>query len=438
MQAIPPNPTAAPNASNAKPKRKSKGPLIAGIAGGFVVFLVLFWFVLLPRIVAAKVAAAAERRSLVITYGSPSFGFGSATLSDAKIKPKSSDRFLVDAPEVIATVSFLTPTGVRIPKAKLTADGSVSKVNAALDIVRAADKNIPDGERIPYSIESGTLSWKGIAGDDSTLKFSSLSVRQDSTGLLAKLGGGSLTAASVTLSPFTVDVKKPTKGDTTIDASLTNDDGDEALTLHAIHETGGGDTFSLKLKKLRPTDFDDSVKGLDLSKTSIDGSVKYKRDENGAVSSKGDITVAHVALPPIKVSLVSISLGTTLKVSWTGTPKKGDDGVMKIDEGRLTADVLGKERTVTFTGEMSVGEGGDGPFVGTIHWTTETFKCADFSLVGGVDGTFSASGTLELDVADLGSAHTSMKLKQNCSLGGISPGNLEDLDGLLKQVPKFP
>jgi hypothetical protein len=74
--------------------------------------------------------------------------------------------------------------------------------------------------------------------------------------------------------------------------------------------------------------------------------------------------------------------------------------------------------------------------IGKITWATETFQCADVSLVPGVEGTFGASGTLKFDLADLGAAKLGFNVKQNCTLGGAGiPGNL---GGVLDGLPKLP
>jgi hypothetical protein len=419
-----------PTRSTAAKKKARRGTVALAVAFGVVLLLLLVFFVVLPRIVAAKVADAANRRALQIEYGFPTLGFSSASLSNVVIRPKASDSVVVTAPSLVADISWFSPRGIRIPSAKVTLRGPMKDVQAAADSVREADKQIPRAERLPVDVEHGTLEWQEPLGDASTITFDEMVLHHvpESDSLDATLSGGKVKLGSVTLSPLSLKLTRRKGGDTHLVATLSKN----AAKLDAFHDEEG-DRGELTLEDLHPSEFDSSVKGLDLSKTRLDGTASYARTADGAVRSKGTITIAKLALPPIKVSVLSISLGTTLRVSWTGTPKKGTPGTMKIDNGKLEIAVLGKTRVVTFTGEVSVGEEGNGPVVGKLEWATETFQCNDLSPLGGVEGTFSATGTLKFDLADLSSAKISPSIKQSCKLSGAAiPGGL---GGLLDAVP---
>jgi hypothetical protein len=407
-----------------KKTKRSRGMVVAAVVGGIVVVLLLVFFLVLPRIVAAKVAEAANRRALQIEYGFPTLRFSSAALSNVVIRPKASDSVVVTAPSLVADISWFTPRSIRIPTAKVTLRGPMKEVQAAADSVREADKQIPAAERLPVDVEHGTLEWDAPLGDGSKITFDDLVLHHvpESDSLDATLSGGRVKLSSVTLSPLTLKLTRKKGGDTHLVASLS----DHAAKLDAFHDDEG-DRGELTLEALRPSEFDSSIKGLDLSKTRVDGTASYARTADGAVRSKGNVTIAKLALPPIKISVLSLSLGTTLHATWTATPKKGKPGTMKIDDGKLEIDVLGKKRLVTFTGEISVGEEGNGPVLGKLEWSTETFECADLSPLGGVKGTFSATGTLKFDLADLSSAKLSPSIKQTCALSGGIPGNLGDL-----------
>ena len=424
MAPVQPVPPTRPTAR----KKKSRGVVALAVAGGLLVLVLVVFFLVLPRIVAAKVSDAASRRALTITYGFPTLGFSSASLSNVVIQPKSSDSVVVTAPTLVADVSWFTPQAIHIPNAKVTLHGPMKDVQTAADEVRQADTQIPRAERLPVDVDHGTLEWSDALGDASKITFDEMVIhhRPADDSLDATLSGGKVKLSSVTLSPLTLKLTRRKGGDTHLLASLS----DDAAKLDAYHDEEG-DRGELTLTALRPSDFDSSIKGLDLSKTRLDGTASYARTADGAVHSKGNVTIAKLALPPIKVSVLSISLGTTLRVSWTGTPKKGSPGTMKIADGKLEIAILGKTRVVTFTGEVSVGEEGNGPVVGKLEWATETFQCADLSPVGGVAGTFSATGSLKFDLADLSSAKLSPSIKQSCALDGsiaIPP----DLGNLLK------
>ena len=433
---VPPQPQ-----QNAKAKAKGKKGLViaAASAGGVVVLALLFFFLVLPGIVASKVKDAGDKRALVITYGFPSFGFSSIGLSSVVIKPKSTDRASLTAPAVNAEFSFFTPTAVRIPKAKIEIDGPFRALTSALDAVSEADKKIPDAERLPITIADGTLEWKNPLGSGSRVSFPKLTLAADpragTTDLL--MSNGSVATAALTLSPLDVHFLRE-KGDILhLTASL---DGD-AATLDAKRDADG-DEVRLAFTKLSPTDYDDSIAGLDLSKAKVDGSALYQRSSEGAVRSKGAISVAHVALPPIRVLKVfSISLGTSLSITWKASPKKGEPGVMKIDEGKLDLLIAGKTREIAIGGEIDVGADGQGPVIGKLTWQTQTVECADVvPKIGGIaiDGTFDAHGTLKFDLADLASAKLGLNVRQSCSVNG---GSLPtDLGGVLNlpSVPGLP
>ena len=414
-----------PTRATAGKQRSRKRVVVLSVAAGAVVLLAVVFFLVLPRIVASKVSDAANRRALRIDYGFPTLGFSSASLSNVVIQPKSSDVMVVTAPSLVADLSWFSPQAIRIPTAKVTLHGPMKDVQAAADVVREADKQIPRAERLPVDVDHGTLEWQDPLGDGSKITFDEMVLhhRPADDSLDAALSGGKVALSSVTLSPLSLKLTRRKGGDTHLVATLSED----AAKLDAFHDEEG-DRGELTLKELHPSDFDSSIKGLDLSKTRLDGTASYARTADGTVRSKGNLTISKLALPPIKVSVLSISLGTTLRVSWTGTPKKGNPGTMKIADGKLEIAVLGKTRVVTFTGEVSVGEEGNGPVVGKLEWSTETFQCADLSLLGGVEGTFGATGTLKFDLADLSSARISPSIKQTCSLNGVGvPGNLGDL-----------
>ncbi|MEO7096927.1 MAG: hypothetical protein ABI175_26950 [Polyangiales bacterium] len=415
-----------PTRDTARKKKSRRGVLVLSIAGGVVVLFLVGFFLVLPRVVAAKVADAATRRALKIEYGFPTLGFSSASLSSVVISPRSTDSVVVTAPSLVAELSWFSPRSIRIPVAKVVLRGPMKDVQAAADSVREADKQIPRTERLPVDVEHGTLEWIEPLGEGSKITFDEMVLHHvpADDSLDALLSGGKVALPSVTLSPLSLNLTRRKGGDTHLVATLSED----AAKLDAFHDEEG-DRGELTLKNLHPSDFDSSIKGLDLSKTRLDGTASYSRTADGAVRSKGNVTIAKLALPPIKIAVLSISLGTTLHLSWIGTPKKGHPGVMKIENGKLEIDVLGKTRVVTFTGEVTVGEEGNGPVLGKLEWATETFQCNDLSPLGGVEGTFSASGTLRFDLADLSAANLSPSIKQSCSLKG---GGIPGLGDLLK------
>lgn len=405
--------------------------LIAGLAIGAVIAI--------PRIVASKVATVAEHRALAIQYGGSGFGFSQVTLTDVAIHPKSSELVKMTAPEMAVDLSWLSPTGVRFPKLDVAITGSLRDVNASLDEVRAADLQLPEAERLPVDVAAGTVDWKDPFGRKTHAKFGTMivAVRPAAGTLEVTLHGGSIDTPYASIAP--VDAKLTRSKDSTTLHGTASPEGTEAATLDVTSD-GDGDTASLSFDKLKLIDVGD-LPGLDLSKTVVDGTASYARTSEGAVKSSGKITVAHVSLPPMKIGIVQISLGGSIKYAWKATPKKGKPGTMTITEGQIETDIRGKTRVITIGGEVSVGPDGQGPIVLRLTWSTETIPCSEIvASVGGglasnfVGGTVHASGTFTADLADLASTRFGYDLQQSCAIDpGI--GGL-DVGGLLQALPK--
>lgn len=410
----------------APPKKKLSKGAIAGIVGGsIVVVLLLVFFVVLPRIVAGRVRDEADKRALSIDFSTPTLSFSQVTLRSVVVRPKSSEAVKIEAPTMDADLSGFSPSFIHLPGALATIVGSPSDVSRATDEVRAADGKIPPENKLPIDVVGGKLQWKDLLGSGSALSFDTLSLVHDprpgaATSLDVKVSNGTLSVSPVTIAPIKAHLSQRKKK-IHLTSSLQND----AATIDFSRDVDG-DVLDVAFDHLQPKDVEGKIAGLDLSKASIDGAMSYARDADGAASSKGEITASKIHLPPISIGPLSVALGTSLRVKWKATPKKGKPGVMKIESGALDIAILGVTRTVVFGGELEVGEEGTGPFKGNVTWSTETFQCSD--LVKGVSGTIGASGTLGFDLADLGAARLRPKIDMNCDItAGI--GNF------LQQIP---
>ena len=406
-------------------KKLSKGA-IAGIAcGSILVVFLLVWFLIVPRIVASRVRAEADRRALAMDFSLPTLGFSQVTLRSVLVTPKSNAQAVkIESPSMRADLSGFSPIAVHLDSATISLSGSPQGVNEALAEYRSADAKIPANEKLPIDVAAGTLQWKDPLGAGTSMKFDAMHANLDPRVDFADvtLQNGSLDLSSMTLAPLDVHLKMQ-KTTLHLSGSLAKD----AATFD-VTRGKDGDALDLTMSGLHPKDFDAGVPGLDLSKASIDGEISYERDPDGAASSKGDVSATKLKLPPISVGPLSIALGTSVRVKWKATPKKGSKGVMKIESGTVTIAILGTTRTVTFGGELRTGEDGTGPFKGTIDWATETLDCAAISPIKGVTGTIGASGTLTFDLADLGGARIRPKIDMNCDVAG-------GLGNLLNQIP---
>jgi hypothetical protein len=416
----PPNPP-----SPVRKKKLSKGAIAGIVCGSILVVFLLVWFLVVPRIVAGKVRDEADRRALAIDFSLPTLGFSQVTLRSVVVTPKSNAQALkIEAPTMHADLSGFSPTYIHLDSATISLVGSPQRVNEALADFRAADAKIPAAEKLPIEVLAGTMQWKEPLGAGTSLKFDALHAALDPRVDFADitLQNGTLNLSSMTLAPLEVHTKLQ-KNKVHVSGTLAKD----AATFD-LSRASDGDTFDLTLSGLHPKDFDAGIPGLDLSKASIDGEISYERDADDAASSKGDVSATKLKLPPISVGPISIALGTSVRVKWKASPKKGSKGVMKIESGTVTIAILGTTRTVTFGGELHLGEDGTGPFKGTIDWTTETLDCATISPIKGVTGTIGASGTLTFDLADLGGARIHPKIDMNCDVAG-------GLGNLLNQIP---
>src|SRR5262245_36620678 len=102
---------------------------------------------------ASRIAEAAEKRALSVQYGSASYRFSSAQITDVVITPKGSTKASLKSKTVDVNLQGLSPKYLVVPAATIDVVGPVDGVLRALDPVRKAEEKLPLGERIPVDIQ---------------------------------------------------------------------------------------------------------------------------------------------------------------------------------------------------------------------------------------------------------------------------------------------
>ncbi|GAC1353022.1 MAG: hypothetical protein NVSMB1_21920 [Polyangiales bacterium] len=400
---------------------------------GVAVLAVAIAALVVKRIVDARIAAAAEVRALRVAYASTSVGVARVELSEVIIRPKSSDRVNVTAGQVTVRLASLKPYFAEVPRAVVAVSGNFTEIIDALSEVRRADERLPLSERLPFDVQSGSFHWAVPFGEKSSVYFSGLkaSARPQEGKLYALLSGGKIAAPRFSLSPVEVVLDRQRLGGEVHAACEISPEGAGLLTINA-GRSGDGDAFSVKLHRFALRALHLEGAPLDLAHTTIDGDASVDRTPEGAAKSSGKLTVEKLALPPVSVGPIRASFGGDAHVAWKASPKKGAPGVMVIDEGRADLVIRGKTRPLTFTGVVSIGEDGNGPFVVDLHYDLAAIPCSEIAAsVGGfagqlvassVKGSIAVSGTVKADLAALDLAKVSSNVRQDCALEVGLPG----------------
>jgi hypothetical protein len=438
-------PAASPKPPQKRPKGARKGTALAVVLGVLAVLLaiVVALAIAVPRVVASKVDEAAKKRALIVKYGGMGLPLGTATLRDVTIRPAQAgagDKVQLTAPRIEAPLDGLTPTAIRVPSATVKLDGSVEEILAAVEAVREADAKVPSGERLPVDVLAGTVSWKDLAGDGSSLKFDSLVLAQrPAAGTLSlTLGKGKLTLDDVTLAPLDVTVKRNAKGKSgetlSMNGTIAAEDGAAKLTAQRDDD---GDTLTLTIDALPLAAIGaGQTNGVDLRKAQLDGEITASRSPEGALRSEGKLTVSDAKLPPIKASSFTFQIGGQVVTKWKGSPKKGAPGTLHLDEASIEVKVAGRSIVVTIGGDVSLGPKANGPFAVHLTWSLPKIDCAGLVAQAGggvaasvVTGQVSASGTLD------GDPSTPSKLKL---VKTIDVGCTVDVTKALPALPAIP
>lgn len=429
--------------------RKKKNTALVVVLSILAVLLaaVVAFAILLPRLVAAKVDEAANKRALTVKFGGMGLPIGTATLRDVSIRPKTSDRLQLVAPRVEAVLDGLSPSAIRVPTATVTLKGSIEEVLAAVTEVREADAKVPAGERLPLDVLAGTLAWSDVAGEGSSLAFGSLKLAQrPSDGTLeATLGKGKLVLDELTLAPLDVKVKRASKGKSgaalDVTGKLASDDG--AATF-SVHRDDDSDTFELACDGLPLAQVGaGQASGVDLRKAVVDGKASGARSAEGAIRSEGKITVSDAKLPPIKAGSFTFQIGGEIVTKWKATPKKGAAGVLRLDEASVEIKVAGRTMIVTIGGEIALGPKGEGPYALHLTWALPKIDCSSIvaSAGGGVvssavSGQVSASGTIDGDPTRPAKLKIGKTVDVGCVVDVMKA--LPALPGGLPKIPGFP
>lgn len=420
---------------------RKRGVIAAVVVVVLVAIVAVVWWVVIPSTMASRIQQAADERGLAIQYGAAHYRFSSAEVENAVATPKGSKAMVVTMPSIVAALSGTHPTAITIARADVDVAGSVESVLRVLDGIRKADDALPEGHRVPFDVQAGKVRWKEPFGDDTSIAFSSLVASTRPAERLVKLAlaGGKLDLQDLSVSPLKVSLTK--KGDAIDgDAELAPEDGGRAhLT---AHRTSEGDDADLEIEALRLATVTPKITGLDLAKAKAAGKAHAERSTDGEVKSNGNLTFDGLRLPPAKVGPVSIVIGGTVHVVWKGSPKKGAPGTMKLDDARVDVTLGGKTRTIKVTGDVSVGEKGEGPFVVHLDWDLGPIPCSEIAgdlagaltggfgsglVAGAVSGNVAVHGTIRGDLGE--GAKRTMDVKQACkldvdlgkTLGGLLP-----------------
>lgn len=441
----------SPSVANPSPqarrrKRGKPGTALAIVLAIVAVLLaiVVALAIVVPRVVASKVEEAAKKRALIVKYGGLGLSLAGATLRDVTIRPAASDRVRLSAPRVEAPLDGLTPTMLRIPTAAVKLDGSIEEVLAALEAVREADAKVPAAERLPVDVLAGTIAWKGVAGEGSSLEFDSLVLAQrPAAGTLAvTLGKGTLALDELSLAPLEGSFRRTAKGGAgetlEVTGTLAAEDGAAKLTARRDDD---GDSLQLTVDGLPLAKVGaGQASGVDLRKANLDGKVSAARSPEGALRSEGKLTVSDAKLPPIKAGSFTFQVGGEVIAKWKGTPKKGAPGTLRLDEASVEVKVAGRSIVVTIGGEVSIGPKGNGPFVVHLTWALPKIDCSTVVAQAGggaasslVTGQVSATGTLDGDPT----VPSKLKLGKTIDVG-CTVDVLKALPALPKGLPKIP
>ncbi len=425
------------------------GPIVAVVCGLAVVVFAIVWLVVIPRVVASQIAAAAEERALAIQHGSTRYRFTYAEVDAVSLTPKGKKSVVITAPTIEARLSGLRPSLLTMKSAEVSLAGSFESVLRALDPVREADRKLPEDRRVPVDLASGKVRWKSPLGDDTALAFDGLAASLRPTELKVQLRKGRLELPTTTIEPLSVDfVRNTAKGDEAIEL-VAKLDGDDGAARVEAHHAAAGSSLEASFEGLSLHPFAPKVDGLDLSKATLEGEISAERDEDAAVSSKGKLTFAKVHLPPVSVGPVSVVIGGTVRVQWKASPKKGAPGTAKLDDARVEVVLGGKTRTVKVAGEVSVGEEGEGPYTAKLDWEAGPIACSEIAkdlagaVAGGlasdlagsaVSGNVTVKGTLRGDLADLDAMKRTFEIIEACKL---EIDVMKAAGGLLKSLPTF-
>lgn len=427
------------------------GPIVAVVCGITVVVLVIVWLVVIPRVVASQIAAAADERALAIQHGSTRYRFTSAEVDAVAVTPKGSKAMVITAPVIEARLSGVAPSLVTLRSAEVSLAGSFESVLRALEPVREADRKLPEARRVPIDLLAGKVRWKSPLGDETALAFDGLTASVRATELKVQLRNGRLELPTLTIEPLSVDLKRSTAKGEAVDlvASLGREGGDEGFARFELRHDASRSTIEATLEDLALDPFAPKVTGLDLSKATLAGELAAERDEESAVSSKGKLVFSKVRLPPVSVGPVSVVIGGTVRVTWKASPKKGAPGTAKIDDARVDVVLGGKTRTVKVSGEVAVGEEGEGPYTVKLDWEAGPIACSEIakdlagavagglasSLAGSaVSGNVTVKGTLRGDLAEADAMKRTFEIVEACKL---EVDLMKTAGGLLKSLPSL-
>lgn len=419
--------------------RNKRAMIVAIVVGALLALTALVVFVVVPRVVAAKIEAAASRRALTIQYQSAAYRFTRAEVVDATITPQGSKRVVLRAKTLEAKIQGLSPYAVVIPQLDATISGPLDEVQKALEPVRKADEALPAAERLPVDVVAGSVTWTSPLGAGSSFVFKDLKVALRPAESLASvsLGKGKLTVGGVSFDGVSVKIDRRTSSGERIDlrASLGED-----ATIEASKKNGAL-LLDVDVAKFALDQAPSAVQGVDLSSAILDATLHAERDADGAVKSNGKVQLTKVKLPPVKAGPISLGFGTTVKVTWKGSPKKGKPGTMLLDDAKVEITLGGRARVVKVSGEVGIGDDGTGPFEVKLDWDAGPFACSEFAadatsgIVKGIagnaiGGTVKAHGSLKGDVADPASLKKTLDITEACTLD-VGKG----LGGLINGLP---
>jgi len=409
------------------PDRKKRRRTIIAIVAVSLAVVVLVLAVVVKRVVANKIAEAAEKRALVIDYASSSFWFSRVTLTDTVIRPKATDKIKITAPTLTAKIAALRPYYVEIPRVEITMSGTVEEVLASLGAVRDADAKIPPEDRMPIDVQTGSFNWEKPLGNKSSIYFSrvTLAVRPIEGQVHAELGNGKIEGPRFSFSPLALTLDRKRTGAAVKLAAVLDPQGAGELRLDATRGPDG-DTAELTLKDFAPRSLHLKDVFFDVAKTTVDGTASLSRSSEGAVRSNGKLVLDHLDLPPIKLGPITAAFGADARIFWKGTPKKGSPGTMTLDDTRIEIVIRGKTRVLKITGEVSLGEKGEGPFLVDARYDLGPIPCGEIAsgvgglagqlVSGSIIGNVSINGTIKGDLAAMDKAKTTASFSQNCGI----------------------
>lgn len=391
-------------------------------------------FVVIPRIIASRVEAAARARALSIEWRAIQWSTRSVVLLDARIRPAQGTAFVASTPWLEITLDGLSPKSAEARQLRLELAASPSAVEASVARVRKAEAALPASERIPFSIAGGTLRWARPFGEGSSIEFRGLagSITPASSRVELRLRQGRVAAEGASIARVTVDVR------------VTGTETEASLRLPPDPEgSGGGADLEWKgsggAGELVAT-FDDlalarieretAPRGLDLSTAVLKGRITAARDDDGAVRADATLTLSRAKLPALDLGPVAVAIAGDVKTRLRARPRKGAPGVAQVEEGAVEVVVGGRARTARLGGRLSIGEDARGPFEFDLTAEIGPIPCAEIAadLVRGavplglgsglaasvVRGNVDGKARIVGDLAELDGAKKTIELREAC------------------------